>query len=167
MRVEALAASLGVSKRGFYWHFKDRQALMEETLDAWEKVVVDAAIARVETEQPSDEPRGKLQALFELAMSTDVFAADLLAVELALRDWSRRDAAIVERVRRIDNRRMVYMRSLFRQFSADDDDAEARSMLAFALFVGNYFIAAEHDGRKRAEVLQFAVHRLLSDSWEP
>ena len=28
---------LGVSKGGFYWHFKDRRALLEEMLDTWEK----------------------------------------------------------------------------------------------------------------------------------
>ena len=28
VRVETLAATLGVSKGGFYWHFNDRSALM-------------------------------------------------------------------------------------------------------------------------------------------
>jgi len=30
VRVEALAVSLGVSKGGFYWHFTDRQALLDD-----------------------------------------------------------------------------------------------------------------------------------------
>ena len=29
VRIESLAQALGVSKGGFYWHFKDRQALLE------------------------------------------------------------------------------------------------------------------------------------------
>jgi hypothetical protein len=61
-------------------------------------------IERVES-QPSD-PRTKLQKLFELAPSVD------FAVELAIRDWARRDSDVAERVRRIDNRRMEYLRSL-------------------------------------------------------
>ena len=157
VRVEALAARLGVSKGGFYWHFDDREALIEEMLDAWEKAVVEDVIARVESE-PVD-PRAKLQHLFELAPSVD------FPVELAIRDWARRDAAVAERVRRVDNRRMEYLRSLFGQFCADEDDAEARSMLAFSLFVGSYFIAAEHPGRTRHEVLQLAFDRLVSRSW--
>jgi AcrR family transcriptional regulator len=157
VRVEALAVRLGVSKGGFYWHFTDRGALLDEMLDAWEKAVVEDAIARVESE-PVD-PRAKLQHLFELVPSVD------FPVELAIRDWARRDDEVAERVRRVDNRRMEYLRSLFGQFCADSDDVEARSMLAFSLFVGSYFIAARHPDRTRHEVLQLAVDRLLSPSW--
>lgn len=158
VRVEALAASLGVSKGGFYWHFTDRRALLEETLDAWEKAGTEDVITLVES-GPSD-PRAKLQQLFQLASSAD------FEVELALRDWSRRDGDVAERLHRVDNRRMEYLRSLFGQFCADEDDVEARSMLAFSLFIGSYFIAAEHSGRSRSEVLQLAIDRLLSKSWD-
>ena len=60
---------------------------------------------------------------------------------------------------------MAYLRALFRQISVDHDDAEARSLLAFSLFVGNSLIAAEHDGRPRREVISRALDRLLSSSW--
>jgi AcrR family transcriptional regulator len=156
VRVEALAVSLGVSKGGFYWHFSNRRALLQEMLDAWEKAMVDDVIARVES-QPA-QARAKLQQLFELARSVD------FAVELAIRDWSRRDSDIAERVRRVDNRRMAYLRSLFGQFCLDEDDVEARSMLAFSLFIGNYFIAARHREKTRSQVLQLAIDRLLSDA---
>jgi AcrR family transcriptional regulator len=154
VRVEALAASLGVSKGGFYWHFKDRQGLLDETLDSWEKAMVEDVIANVES-QPV-EPRAKLQHLFALASTAD------FAVELAIRDWSRRDAAVAARLRRIDGRRMAYLRSLFGQLrGGDEDEVEARSMLTYSLFVGSYFIAAEHDGKSRSEVLQLAIDHLL------
>lgn len=158
MRVEALAVSLGVSKGGFYWHFKDRQALLEEMLDRWEKDVVEDVIAQIES-RPA-EPRAKLQQLFELAPSVD------FAVELALRDWSRRDSEVAERLRRIDTRRMDYLRLLFGQFCADENDVEARSMLAFSLFIGSYFIVAGHGDKTRSQVLQLAIDRLLSESWD-
>ena len=158
IRVEALAARLGVSKGGFYWHFDDRAALLKELLDHWEQRVVGDVIAEVEGE-PGD-PRAKLQHLFELAATFP----GLLPVELALRDWSRRDEAVAARLRRVDNRRMDYLRSLFGPICADADDVEARSILAFSLFVGSPFIAAEHPGRSRAQVLQLATDRLLGES---
>jgi len=158
VRIEALAASLGVSKGGFYWHFKDRQALLDEMLDTWEKRVVGDVIASVES-RPGDS-RAKLQQLFELAPSID------FAVELALRDWSRRDRDVAKRLRRIDTRRMDYLRSLFGQFCEDEDDVEARSMLVFSLFIGSYFIAVKHRGKTRSQVVQLATDRLLGESWD-
>jgi AcrR family transcriptional regulator len=156
VRVEALAKDLGVSKGGFYWHFEDRRALIEETLDSWEKTGTEDVIATVDS-GPAD-PRAKLRRLFELAPS----AKGLFAVELALRDWSRRDRDVARRLHRVDARRMEYLRSLFRQLCADEEDVEARAMLAYSLFVGSYFVAAEHGERTRAQVLQLAVDRLLS-----
>jgi AcrR family transcriptional regulator len=159
IRVEALATRLGVSKGGFYWHFKDRAALLEEMLDGWEQWVVGDVIAEVESE-PGD-PRAKLQHLFELASTSP----RLLPIELALRDWSRRDDGVAARLHRVDNQRMEYLRSLFGPICVDENDVEARSILAFSLFIGSNFIAAEHPGRSRAEVLQLAIDRLLAESW--
>ena len=157
IRVESLAARLGVSKGGFYWHFKDRSALLEEMLDSWEQTVVGDVIAQIESEP--EAPRDKLRHLFELAAS----APDLLPVELALRDWSRRDEEVAARLRRVDDQRMEYMRSLFRSICADEDEVEARSFLAFSLFIGSSFILAEHPGRSRSQVLQLAMDHLLAE----
>jgi AcrR family transcriptional regulator len=158
VRVETLASGLGVSKGGFYWHFKDRAALLEEMLDGWEQSVVGDVIARVESEP--GEPRAKLQHLFDLASSS----VDLLPIELALRDWSRRDGEVAARLHRVDNQRMEYLRSLFGPICVDEEDVEARSILAFSLFIGSNFIVAKHPGRSRSQVLQLAIDHLLGGS---
>lgn len=159
MRVEALAKDLGVSKGGFYWAFEDRQALIDETLDAWERAGTEDVIATVDSE-PAD-PRAKLRRLFELAPS----ARGLFAVELALRDWSRRDRDVARRLRRVDERRMSYLRSLFAQFCPAEEDVEARAMLAYSLFVGSYFVTVGHGERTRVELQRLAIDRLLDERW--
>jgi hypothetical protein len=90
------------------------------------------------------------------------FSDTLRPIDLAVRDWARRDPSVAERLRRVDNGRMDYARSLFRAFCTDEDDIEARSMLAFSLAVGNHFLAADHRGRSRADVLDLAARRLLA-----
>ncbi len=35
-------------------------------------------------------------------------------------------------------------------------------MLAYSLFIGGYFIASQHSGRSRSQVLGLAVDRLLT-----
>ena len=58
---------------------------------------------------------------------------------------------------------MDYMRSLFGAFCPDEDDVEARCMLAFSLLIGNHFMAADHGARSRADVLKLALRRL--EAW--
>ena len=154
VRVETLAKALGVTKGGFYWHFEDRPALLEQMLDQWERMVIDEVIAYVEGE--GGDARAKLRRLFTLANSD----TELLNIELAIRNWARRDRAVAKRMKRIDNRRMEYMRSLFGAFCSDEDDVEVRCLIAFSLFIGSHFMAADHGGRSRAEVLDLALSRL-------
>ncbi len=158
VRIEPLARSLGVTKGGFYGHFGDRQALLEEMLDAWERTMVDDVIERVD--QEADDPKARLQRLFAIATS----GPGLLKAELAIRDWARRDKAVARRVKRVDNRRMEYMRSLFDAICHDEDEAEARCLLAFSLFIGSPFITADHRGRGRIEVIERALAGLLESS---
>src|SRR3954470_21274133 len=155
VRIEPLAQSLGVSKGGFYWHFGDRRALLEEMLDTWERVVSDDVIVIVES--GGGDAREKLHRLFAVATSIE----DMVLVEIAIREWARRDKEVAKRLRRLDNRRMDYMRSLFGQLTADPDDIEARSLTAFAIFIGNPLIAAQHGERSRAQVLKSSIDRLL------
>ena len=154
VRIEPLAQALGVTKGGFYWHFGDRSALLDEMLDRWERAVVDEVIERVERE--GGDARSRLRRLSALAVSSD----ELLMIDLAVRDWARRERTVADRLRRVDNRRMDYMRSLFRAFCSDEDDVEARCLLAFSLWVGNHFIAADHGERSRADVLKQTLRRL-------
>jgi hypothetical protein len=57
---------------------------------------------------------------------------------------------------------MEYLRLLIGTFVDDPADVEARGMLAFSLAIGTHFIAADHDGRSRREVLERATQRLLT-----
>jgi len=121
VRIEPLAQALGVTRGGFYWHFTDRSALLEEMLDTWERATIEEVNERLERE--GGDASAKLRRLLALTSSS------VLMTDLAARDWSRRDPAVAERLRPIDNRRMDHLRSLFRGFCADEDDIEAPALL--------------------------------------
>jgi AcrR family transcriptional regulator len=154
VRIELLAQALGVTRGGFYWHFDDRRALLEEILDTWERVSVDEVIERVESE--GGHARAKLRQLSAFAGAGD----EPLRTDLAVRDWARREPAVADRLVRVDNRRMEYLRSLFGAFCDDGDEVEARCMVFYSLWIGSHFIAADHGARSRAEVLKLALSRL-------
>jgi hypothetical protein len=44
----------------------------------------------------------------------------------------------------------------------DEDDVEVRSITAYWLVIGSYFVAADHGGKTRSRVLQLAIDRLAS-----
>jgi AcrR family transcriptional regulator len=155
VRVDLLAKALGVTRGGFYWHFASRQVFLDALLDAWEHRSTDDVLDRVEGE--GGDARDKVR---KAGMLT--FSKELLPIDLAVRDWARRDRAVAKRLRRVDNRRMDYLRALIGTFSNDSDDVEARAMLAFSLAIGSHFIAADHAGRSRGHVLERATQRLLT-----
>ncbi|HEX2266306.1 MAG TPA: TetR/AcrR family transcriptional regulator [Solirubrobacterales bacterium] len=156
VRIEPLAQALGVTKGGFYWHFQNRRALLEEMLDSWERESVEEVIQRVEA--GGGDARSKLRRLFALAASKN----ELLLIDLAVRDWARRDKAVAARLRRVDNRRMDYLRAQFGAFCPDEDEVEARCMVVASLWVGNHFLAADHGERSRADVMELTLTRLLA-----
>jgi AcrR family transcriptional regulator len=159
VRIEPLAQALGVTKGGFYWHFDGRRALLEEMLDTWERVGVDEVIERIEGH--GGNAKTKLRRLSAIASSSDeALRIDPLMIDLAIRDWARRDKTVAHRLRRVDNRRMEYLRSLFGTFCLDEDDAEVRCMLFYSLWIGSHFIAADHGARTRAGVVRLALKRL-------
>ena len=154
VRIEPLARAIGVTKGGFYWHFENRRALLAEMLDLWELAAIDAVIEQIDT--AGGDGRRKLRRLFEIASA----GRKLLDVDLAVRDWARRDKTVARRLRRADDRRMDYMRALFREFCPTEEEAEVRAFLAFSLWIGNHFIAAGHGKRHRAEVLAASLAHL-------
>ncbi|MEU8900501.1 TetR/AcrR family transcriptional regulator [Nocardia sp. NPDC048505] len=145
VRVEVLAKTLGVTKGGFYGYFADRNSLLEAMLDEWERECTVDVLERVAS---VDDPRDRVVLAGRLTLSGD----RLLGIDLAIRDWARRDPAVTERLRRVDDVRMGLLRDMIGTFCTDPDEIEARSLLAFCLAIGNHFLAAGHPGRTREEV---------------
>lgn len=150
VRIEVLAQELGVTKGGFYGHFADRNAFLEEMLDTWERRATDEAVELAE--RKGGHARIRIRRAGALT-----FSPELLPVDLAVRDWARRDAAVAARLRRVDNRRMAYLRELFGEICRDQAEVEARSMLAFTLAIGHHFMAADHGRRSHADALALAA----------
>ncbi|MGI5346793.1 TetR/AcrR family transcriptional regulator [Streptomyces sp. CA-250714] len=146
VRVEPLAKALGVTRGGFYGYFANRDALLTEMLDAWERESVDDVLDRIEHE--SGDVLDKVRLAGQLTFSSD----RLLPIDLAIRDWARRDQAVADRLRRVDNRRMQLLRDALSTLFTDPDEVEARSLLAFCMAIGSHFLAADHPDRTHAQV---------------
>ena len=147
VRIEGLAQGLGVTKGGFYGCFADRTALLEAMLDTWEREAIDEVLEQAAGS--GGDARTKLRRAGQLTFASE----RLLPIDLAIRDWARHDGAVARRLRRVDNRRMQYMRDLLSTFCSDPAEVEARAFLAFSLILGNHLLDTQHGTLTRNDVL--------------
>src|SRR3546814_18026331 len=100
LKITRRAAALGVTRGGFYWHFRDRADLLDAVLAQWERqntrAIVGAADAAL------DLTSGIL-ALFDVWVDAERFDPTL---DGAMRDWARRSAKVRRAVEKADARRV-------------------------------------------------------------
>ena len=130
------------------------RALLEELLDTWERRSTDEVLERVESEggDPRDKVRRAGMLTFSRACcpSTSPSATGPGATRPVAAPAPRRQpphgvpAPADRRLRR------------------DPPTSRPAAMLAFALAIGNHFIAADHGPRSRPRVLERATRRLLA-----
>ena len=154
VRIETLAAELGVTRGGFYRQFRSRDELLEAMLDTWERRCVDDVLEQVENEGGDAE-----QKIRRAGMLT--FTDELMQLDLVVRSWARTEPAALARLQRVDNARMDYVRGLLRSMKVAPDDVEAVALLLFSLVIANQLVVADHPGQSRGKVVEHAVRLLL------
>lgn len=126
--VESLARRLGVTKGSFYWHFSQRDALIEAALKRWEDTDTHNLLARVES---IENPGKRLRELFRLTSremrSHKIYAALLKAAD---------HPVVAPVMDRVSQERMAYLARVFQQAGMDHESAEHRARLAYSAYVG-------------------------------
>ncbi|EXI77396.1 MAG: putative acrAB operon repressor [Candidatus Accumulibacter appositus] len=139
MRIEVLAKNFGVTKGSFYWHFKDRQDLVDGVLETWR----DGRIRDIDKQTGASPGREREQLLHLI----DVYSATRnrkgISIELAVREWARRDAQAATIVEEVDTWRLECTRQLFVRRGLSDDEAKSRSLLLYAYVFGQSLMACE------------------------
>jgi AcrR family transcriptional regulator len=157
VRVEVLAASLGITKGGFYRRFKDRRALFDALLETWKL----GRIAAIEThtELGDQSPRDRLKSLIRLY--SERANPRGMAIELAIRQWARTDAAAAAAVASVDAERLRRSAQLYRQLGLSAEEAHARAVLLYSFIFGQSLLSFEQP-RERASVVA-ACAEVLTD----
>jgi AcrR family transcriptional regulator len=133
LRIEKLAARLGVTKGSFYHYFKSRRALHLVMLEEWERIGTSQIIARVEGAEA--DPLDQLYALADRTFSGDPTSD---AIETALRSWARSDETVAEALARVDTRRVRFVASLLERIGLPPQLAKQRATMMYRLMIGEF-----------------------------
>ncbi|HUA00559.1 MAG TPA: helix-turn-helix domain-containing protein [Candidatus Aquilonibacter sp.] len=128
VRVELLARDLHVSKGSFYWHFRDRQDLLEQVLANWELQELEllglneeaggtTATRWAEIVQASSDP-GRMQ------------------LEASVRAWARRNNQVAVRVAAVDLRKAKVIEEILHDIGFAPLAAQAWSEVVLLLCLG-------------------------------
>ena len=128
VRVENLARKLRISKGSFYWHFRDRDDLLEAILDAWESGHADWNADESEVHR---DPAGRWANLVEL-----LSRASQRSLDAAIFSWAREDEKVGRRVSDVEKKRAAHLRQVFREIGFTAAQAEEWSDAAMLVYLG-------------------------------
>jgi AcrR family transcriptional regulator len=144
VRVERLAKVLGVTKGSFYWHFKDRRALLDAMLQSWRQRATLCIIDRLERSHFA--PAERLKQLLEMLRATPR-ASRGVDVEASIRLWGRSDPKVASAVKEIDRLRLAHIKSLVEAASGSPVDGTARAALIYSYVLSEAWIATTIDAK--------------------
>lgn len=135
VKIDALCRQLGVSKGSFYWHFKNRDALIEALLDAWSGQFQTAVHQALE-QRSSGKPEPVIEALVEFWINSD-----MSAIDRAMRHWAYSDERVQKAVAQADALLLKFIADNLRKLGHSSSEARRRARLLMAVGIAEPQIA--------------------------
>jgi AcrR family transcriptional regulator len=134
--VESLARRMGVTKGSFYWHFQNREALLEQSLLRWEKhdeVNLQTSLSAI------DDPRERLRSFFRRTgrekLTHNVYSSLCMASD---------HPQVEPLLERVAARRMKHIEKAFEEIGFDPQEASHRARLTYSAYLGFLQLQKQH-----------------------
>ena len=152
VRIEALARKLGVTKGSFYWHFKNRQDLVDALFDRWFGLREEN---REEFLRHNPTPQERMWKVIERGITRGTRGQ-----AAALRLWAQHHPEAAGRITEADSLRREFFKEQFVALGLDGHTAQIRAEVYMAVISAEFLHAG---GRDESDRLQFArqKHEML------
>lgn len=148
VQITRLARRLDATRGSFYWHFKNRDDLLDCIIANW-RAANSGIIAEVLNEATS-LTEGVLS-LFHVWVNDEQFSSQL---DQAIRDWARHDGAIRAVVQGEEDDRVGAIAAFFRKHGYSKDDAFVRARVIYFTQVGYYALNIEESMTQRLDLTE-------------
>lgn len=143
LRVLTLSKKLGVTRGSFYWHFKDHEDLVISFLDRWR----DRRLHELQYWKPQGgDVETELRQILELLLTDASRNIRRLQVELAVRDYARRNDYAAGLVTEVDTARISQNCSLFQRLTNDPQRTKDLSLLLYVATIGSQVVLTGKSG---------------------
>ncbi len=136
--VEAIARELKVTKGSFYWHFRNRAALLNAAMQLWERRETDDIIALADS---VTDPRKRIQEVFRAATHSSNSGRLMLALAAA-----SDEPQIAEFMHRATARRLDFLSECYRALGLASEEARRWATFAYSTFIGSLQLARDNPG---------------------
>lgn len=142
LRIDRLAARLGLSKGSFYHHFDGMPGYKQALLEHFEREHTTRFIDAVDS-TPGLDAAAKLRCLADLVLDEYPDAESTEPdLEVAIRAWSLQDQQVRRAQARVDAIRLDYLRRLFVGAGRDEQEAHDRANTLYVMLIGASHLAA-------------------------
>jgi AcrR family transcriptional regulator len=155
LKIERLAAAMGVTIGSFYWHFTKRDDLLAALLDDW-RTTNSASMIQAAT-RDDRSPSDRFDAFIRIWIEETGYSS---AYDSAVREWGRSSETVRAAVREVDLTRIRLLRTIYSDLGYDDDRAEVRARIAYFHQVGFYALGLRDDEAVRLKLRPLYIEAL-------
>lgn len=149
VKIDRLARRLGVTRGGFYYHFKNHHSLLEDLLLAWRE--------QNRFTPPELDASSPAKALVALETICDNLIHERgfdPQFDLAVREWARVSKPVAQVVHAVDDERTAEMQRVFRGLGCDAAEAFIRAKVLYTHQIGTYTIGVDESTATRERNLK-------------
>ena len=158
VRVDVLATELGVTRGSFYWHFRDREDLLRQVLQAWRFRATNELTSRLK--QDGRDATTQLRDVISLPHRGRA-AARAARIELAIRAWARRDPVARGALDEADAIRIDYHRQIFEALGFATQEARLRAFVLYSCEVAESLLRGQGGREPEHQVRQDFLAALM------
>lgn len=162
VRVDVLAKGLHVTRGSFYWHFQDRDDLLQQLLKAWRDATTEQIIYRFEHRHT--DPKALIHELSGLPFRGEA-AFTSASIELAIRAWARREDMARSVVDEVDAKRLSYISQCFVALGFSFQEAGMRAFVLYSYMISESLMRGQGTEAQRLQRRAF-VEKLVLDQWD-